>query len=162
MDCDGEYWGMTQQRVGTRLNQHLGDIELLHRMREECGIEELFDFKKEIDDLLEKELKNDGNKQESQNLDTNGGKTKRTRKKKSEETRLDKIKKLARQYEKSGLVNHHICTGHRIDFKNTRIVERESNRSKLEILEVLHIKTNSNNINKKEDLAKIRNNYDGV
>jgi hypothetical protein len=28
-DCEEEYWGMTQQRVGRRLDQHLGDIELL-------------------------------------------------------------------------------------------------------------------------------------
>ncbi len=161
MDCDGEYWGMTQQRVGTRLNQHLGDIELLHKLREECRIDKPYGFKKEIEDILEIELKKESKKQEVENVAT-AEKVKRTRKKKSEETRLDKIKKLARQYEKSGLVNHHACTGHRIDFQKTRIVEKESNRSKLEILEVLHIKTNTNNINKKEDLAKIKNNYDGV
>jgi hypothetical protein len=165
-DCMGEYWGMTKQRVGTRLGQHLGDIELLHRMREELNIEKLYDFKDEIDILLEKESESDktkkGNGQEEPKNATKDGKTKRTRKKKSEETKLDKVKKLAKQYEKSGLVNHHATTGHRIDFQNARIVERESNRSKLEILEVLHIKTNENNINKKEDLAKIKNNYDGV
>jgi hypothetical protein len=161
MDCDGEYWGMTQQRVGKRLDQHLGDIELLHKMREDCGIGKPYDFKKDIEEMLDIELKKESKKQENQSVATNE-KTKRTRKKKSEETRLDKIKKLAKQYEKSGLVNHHACTGHRIDFRNTKVVEKESSRSKLEILEVLHIKTNSNNINKKEDLAKIRNNYDGV
>jgi hypothetical protein len=119
MDCDGEYWGMTQQRVGTRLNQHLGDIELLQKLREECRIDKPYDFKKEIEDFLEIELKKESNKQEDQIVAT-AEKTKRTRKKKSDETRLDKIKKLAKQYEKSGLVNHHACTGHRIsDYKNT-------------------------------------------
>jgi hypothetical protein len=161
----GEYWGMTKQRVGKRLDQHLGDIEFLHKLREELEIEKLYDFKEEVDVLLEKELENErkkGNNQEEPKNTTKDGGAKRTRKKKCDETRLDKVKKLAKQYEKSGLVNHHATTGHRIDFQNARIVERESNRSKLEILEVLHIKTNDNNINKKEDLAKIRNNYDGI
>jgi hypothetical protein len=110
---------------------------------------------------LEIALKKESKKQEDQ-IVAASEKTKRARKKKSEETRSDKIKKLAKQYENSGLVNHHACTGHRIDFQKIRIVEKESNRSKMEILEVLQHKTNANNINKKEDLTKIKNNYDGI
>jgi hypothetical protein len=164
-DCEEEYWGMTQQRVGRRLDQHLGDIELLHKWRVEFGIEKEFGFKEDIDRIMASEImkeqeKGNPNSQEISNKPQTT--KKRTRKKKNEETRLDKIKKLSKQYEKSGIVSHHVNLGHRIDFNNAKVVERESNRTKLEILEMLYIKTNSNNMNKKEDLLKLRNNYDGV
>jgi hypothetical protein len=42
------------------------------------------------------------------------------------------------------------------------VIDREQNRQKLEILEMLHIKTNENNMNKKEDLNKIKKHYDGI
>jgi hypothetical protein len=156
---------MTQQRVGKRLDQHLGDIELLHKWRVEFGIENEFGFKKDIDRIMTSEIMKEQEKgnQNNQEISNSPHTTKkRTRKKKNEETRLDKIKKLSKQYEKSGIVSHHVNLGHRIDFNNTKLVERESNRTKLEILEMLYIKTNSNNMNKKGDLLKLKNNYDGV
>jgi hypothetical protein len=54
------------------------------------------------------------------------------------------------------------ATGYRIDFQNAKIIDREQNRKKLKILEVLHMKTNEQNMNKKEDLNKIKNHYDWV
>jgi hypothetical protein len=160
-----EYRGMTQQRVGRRLDQHLGDIELLHKWRIELGIQKEFDFKEDIDKLMANEMMKETVKGSQNNEEANKKSQiigKRTRKKKNEETRLDKIKKIAKQYEKSGIVSHHVNLGHRIDFNNVKILDKESNRAKLEVLEMLHIKTNSNSMNKKEDLVKLKNNYDGV
>ncbi len=84
------------------------------------------------------------------------------RRKKNDETKLEKLTKLEKICEKFGLVSHHVKYGHRLDFQNIKIVDRERNRKNLEIIETLHIKTTSNNMNKKEDLNKIKNCYDAV
>ncbi len=51
---------------------------------------------------------------------------------------------------------------HRTNFQDIKVIDRDSNRSKLETIETLHIKTTSNNINKKDDLNRIKNCYDGI
>ncbi len=146
--CDEWYFGMTQQRLGKREEHHLGDIICLHKIRKELGIEKEFDIKEDIEkmkaEIIEKlaEEKREGRE--------------KGRKAKECNEKLNKVKKLEAQCEKSGLVAHHIQLGHRIDFQNAKVIDREQNRKKLEILEMLHIKTNENNMNKKEDLNKIK------
>jgi hypothetical protein len=153
-ECEEWYYGMTQQRFGKRKEQHLGDIIYLHKLRMDLGIEKTFDIKEDIDKLRAEIIEKI--EEEKKGGRENGRKTKEYSEK------LTKIKKLETQCEKSGLVAHHIKLGHRIDFQNAKIIDREQNRKKLEILEVLHIKTNEQNMNKKEDLNKIKNHYDGV
>jgi hypothetical protein len=157
LDCLEIYLGMTyQQRLLKRGEQHFGDIEAVHRLREELKIDKMWDFGDEILKLKQIELEKDGSSH--QKLNKEPGK----RRKKGDITKLEKLDKLEKLCEKSGLVSHHVKYGHRLDFKNIKIVDRERNRKKLEIIETLHIKTTSNNMNKKEDLNKIKNCYDGV
>jgi hypothetical protein len=125
-------------------------------LREELKIDKMWDFGDEILKLKQIELEKE--RSNHQKLKKEPGK----RRKKGDTTKLEKLEKLEKLCEKSGLVSHHVKYGHRLDFKNIKIVDRERNRKKLEIIETLHIKTTSNNMNKKEDLNKIKNSYDGV
>jgi hypothetical protein len=137
LDCENSYYGMThRQYLGKRIDQHFEDIKYLHRLRENCKIDKVWDIEKEIEDKI--------NSIESK-----------------EPTMTKHLKALEKQCEKSGLVAHHIKNGHRFNFQNVKIIDKECNKKKLEILEVLHIKTN-NNTNKKEDINRIKNTYDGI
>jgi hypothetical protein len=149
-----------QQRLGKRSSQHWGEIDLLHRMREELGIEKCWDFGDEIVRLKQAEMEKEGqaNRRTLNNTNNNGKK----KKKKNELSKLEKLIKLEKQCDKSGLVAHHVKFGHRINFQDIKVIDRDSNRSKLETIETLHIKTTSNNINKKDDLNRIKNCYDGI
>jgi hypothetical protein len=139
LDCDKNYIGMThRQYLKKRLGQHFADIECLHKLRNDLKIEKIFDISNEIEKMTEIENKKKNNKE-----------------------KINKLLKLSKQCEKSGLVNHHIKLGHRLDFKNTKILDKELNKKKLEVLEVLHIKTNEN-MNKKEEINLIKTTYDGI
>jgi hypothetical protein len=108
-------------------------------MRKDVKIEKMFDISDEIErKITEEESKNNNNKE-----------------------KIKKLQKLVKQCEKSGLVSHHIQLGHRLNFKNTKILDKEQNKKKLEVLEVLHIKTNEN-MNKQEDTNLIKTTYDGI
>jgi hypothetical protein len=140
LDCNKQYIGMThRQFLHKRLGQHFADIECLHKMRKDVKIEKMFDISDEIEiKITEEESKNNNNKE-----------------------KIKKLQKLVKQCEKSGLVSHHIQLGHRLNFKNTKILDKEQNKKKLEVLEVLHIKTNEN-MNKQEDTNLIKTTYDGI
>jgi hypothetical protein len=141
LDCQKSYIGMThRQYLQKRLKQHFGDIECLHKLRNKVKIDKVFDIKEEI----EEKLKHENNKKSGKNTEN-----------------ITNLKKLQKQCEKSGLVTHHIELGHRLDFKNTKIIDKEENKKKLEILEILHIKTNEN-FNKKEEINKMKSTYDGI
>lgn len=75
--------------------------------------------------------------------------------------RIKELKTYNTKCEKSGITSHYTNLEHEMDFENYKIIDKSNSRKKLEILEMLHIKTN-NNINKKEDLTKMGNLYDGL
>jgi hypothetical protein len=70
----------------------------------------------------------------------------------------EELGKLLKYAEKSGITAHHTNCHHKISFKNAKVVQQENNRQKLEVLEILHIKSN---MNKKEDSEKLKA-YDGI
>jgi hypothetical protein len=80
---------------------------------------------------------------------------------KKESSQMTDLKKLLKQCKKSGITTHHAETGHSMNFKEIKIVDRENNKRKLEILETLHIKT-TKNMNKKEDSKVLKNVYHGI
>jgi hypothetical protein len=125
-------------------------------MREELGIEKCWDFCDEIVRLKQAEMEKEGQENRRTSNNTNNNVKKKLKKKKNE------LSKLEKQCEKSGLVVHHVKFGHRINFQDIKVIDRDSNRSKLGTIKTLHIKTTSNNINKKGDLNRIKNCYDGI
>jgi hypothetical protein len=131
-DCILIYYGITGKYLITRINQHRGDVMSFHKLREKLNLHVLTDLN-EIKRLADAE---------------------KNKKKKAE---LEKLLKLA---EKSGVTEHHTKCHHKIDFKNAKVVQQERNRQKLEVLEILHIKSNEN-MNKKEDSQKLKV-YDGI
>ena len=62
---------------------------------------------------------------------------------------------------KSALVQHHFNTGHVFNFDNTRILEKENNKSKLNISEMIFIYKN-NTVNIKSDTNNLNRIYTGL
>lgn len=60
---------------------------------------------------------------------------------------------------KTALVKHSINNKHSFDFKNARIIDRESHTRKRRFKEMCHIWNNSHNINYKVDTSKLHDNY---
>ncbi len=126
------YFGIIGKYLITRINQHRGDVMTFHKLREKLGLNVLTDLN-EIQKLAENE----------------------SNKKKKEE-----LEKLLRYAEKSGITAHHTKCHYKINFRNAKVVQQEMNRQKLEVLEILHIKSNEN-MNKNEDSEKLKA-YDGI
>ena len=61
--------------------------------------------------------------------------------------------------ENSALVEHINVSDHSFNFTNVKILDRENNRTKREFLEMLHIHTHNNNINRKQDILFLKNTY---
>ncbi len=131
-DCLLIYFGITGKYLITRINQHRGDVMSFHKLREKLNLHVLTDLN-EIRRLADIE---------------------KNKKKKAE------FEKLIKYAEKSGITEHHTKCQHKINFKNAKVVQQEKNRQKLEVLEILHIKSNEN-MNKKEDSQKLKA-YDGI
>ncbi len=131
-DCFLIYFGITGKYLITRINQHRGDVISFHKLRERLNLDIMTNII-DIRKLADRE-KN---------------------KKKKEE-----LGKLLKYAEKSGITAHHTNCHHKISFKNAKVVQQENNRQKLEVLEILHIKSNDN-MNKKEDSEKLKA-YDGI
>jgi hypothetical protein len=131
-DCILIYYGITGKYLITRINQHRGDIMSIHKLREKLNFHILTDLN-EIRRLAFSE---------------------KNKKKKAE------LEKLIKYAEKSGITEHHTKCHHKIDFKNAKVIKQEKNRQKLEVLEILYIKSNEN-MNKKEDSQKLKA-YDGI
>jgi hypothetical protein len=143
--CELEYLGMTfRQYLETRQEQHQDDIKTIDKLTRKYRIECEPNMINEIELKIEVE-------KDKQN----------TNKTKTESSKSKDLKKLLKQCRKSGITTHYSETGHKIDFQNIKIVDRENNKRKLEILETLHIKS-SDNMNKKEDNNKIKNTYNGI
>lgn len=144
-DCNKKYIGMThRQHLGKRIEQHADDIENFHKTRKKCRIKNEQNIKDEI------EKKMDAEREDTQST-----------KNKNESETIKNLKKLEKLCSKSGITTHHINTGHNLNFTNPRIIEKEENKKKLEIIETLHIKT-TDNMNKKEDVNKVKTAYDGI
>lgn len=62
---------------------------------------------------------------------------------------------IERGVESCGLASHCIQTGHVPDFERTRILDRETNKSKREFLEMVRISQSENTMNTKKDTKKL-------
>lgn len=139
LDCDKSYIGLTQrQYLETRIGQHKDNVKGILNLSRKLGV-----TSNNIKGNLEEKLKVEEEKGNEMS------------------TRTKNLRKLQKDCEKSGLVTHVAETGHNLDYKNTKIVDRSNHKNTLEILEILHIKINKN-LNKKEDLKQLGGSYDGL
>lgn len=139
-DCNKKYIGIThKQHLKTRIKQHKGDIKTVQNNLKKVRINDSNNIKIRITEEIQKE--------ENSKIPNT--------------TRLTNLKRIDRQSEKSGLVAHHTHLSHKIDFDNAKIIDKMSNKFKLQTLEILHIKTNEN-MNKKEDTNSLGILYDGI
>jgi hypothetical protein len=147
--CGLSYVGLTfKQTLGIRMHQHMNDCKLIVRLAKECNIDNLSNIKKETRDKI---ASININMQE--NIDQKDNKILRGK--------LDRLVKLSRLCEKSGLTSHFSETGHQIDFPNIKILERSNSRFKLGVLEMCRIKQKKG-LNKCKDTDNLDPSYFGI
>ncbi|XP_055527126.1 uncharacterized protein LOC129719751 [Wyeomyia smithii] len=69
---------------------------------------------------------------------------------------------IATLKEKTALMNHSITLNHRFDLNHTKILDKYKNQQSLPYLEVCHIMTTENSINKRTDTQGLNSMYAGV
>ena len=64
--------------------------------------------------------------------------------------------------EKTALLDHSITQNHRFDLKNTKIIDKHNKKHALPFIEVCHITTTENSINKRSDTEGLNTIYAGI
>ncbi|XP_058815363.1 uncharacterized protein LOC131678929 [Topomyia yanbarensis] len=64
--------------------------------------------------------------------------------------------------EKTALLEHSIAQDHRFDLKNTKIIDKHNKKHALPFIEVCHIITNENSINRRTDTEGLNTIYAGI
>jgi hypothetical protein len=146
--CPKEYRGLTfKQTLGTRSYQHEGDCRAITKCAKECNVVGS-NIKQSTNELIQ-DCKDTLSRGPDPLI------------KKVTEFRLQKLTKLSRLCEKSGLTEHFSSTGHVPKFSEANIITRSDNRFKLGILEMINIKRDPG-MNKCRETANLNPAYFGL
>jgi hypothetical protein len=140
--CNTHYTGIVhKQHLATRLKQHSKNCERILNLSSKLKFENHNNIKKSATlKLNQHQILQEENP--SLKIDPN-------------------ILKLIKACETSGLTSHFADYGHEFDFEGTRIIDKNNNRFKLGIMEMIHIKMDPG-VNKMTDTQNLNPSYYGL